>query len=536
MGKILPDNLIKNFGYSDSTKSLYMVGNNKIYIHQNKLLQTLDVPVNDLGNFSDFKEINKDQCIIGFQYGFVLISHGQIFLERFTSYTSSSPMYFHINPYVKSSYLDNGILMFGFSNKSEGIHFSFHNNELKFEGKKQPLYYSFLYKTLKGASYYAYVPTPQGNNPAINLSIIENNLDTTTLTLPEEIKDVYSIAIDSNYVWIYNAGEPSSSNKVWRINRNQYFVKGNLFYDYNKNGIKDGDEVGINNFPLIIKPLGLRLYPDKAGNFAFAGLPGATYTLEIPAANLFNYTSKVLPYTFSETEKNAIGVTLANPKPEVRTNFYIPWPRCGATSGVKLQIENIGFEPIEKVKLILISDPLAEITSSESIEEKTDTIIFEANNLTSQISKNFSYDLTFPDAEKVGEVLNFKLITQLYANDEIVSTSIDSLSTIVRCSFDPNDKSVTPIGNGEQQLTLRYSTLDYLIRFENTGNDTAYTVVIHDTLDNNIDFSTLKVLGSSHSVNTSVSKMGELFSHLKILCFQTVQPIKKKLRGLLDSV
>ncbi len=41
--------------------------------------------------------------------------------------------------------------------------------------------------------------------------------------------------------------------------------------------------------------------------------------------------------------------------------------------------------------------------------------------------------------------------------------------------------------------------LKYTIRFQNTGTDTAFTVMIRDTLSNNLDMSTFRILGASHN-------------------------------------
>src|SRR5690606_19417277 len=50
----------------------------------------------------------------------------------------------------------------------------------------------------------------------------------------------------------------------------------------------------------------------------------------------------------------------------------------------------------------------------------------------------------------------------------------------------------------------------YLIRFQNTGNDTAFTVVVRDTLDANLDVTTLNLLGYSHPMEFKVSDQGML--------------------------
>ena len=48
--------------------------------------------------------------------------------------------------------------------------------------------------------------------------------------------------------------------------------------------------------------------------------------------------------------------------------------------------------------------------------------------------------------------------------------------------FDPNDKQAFPKGQGPNQFLHPTSGLEYLIRFQNTGTDTAFLVVIRDTL------------------------------------------------------
>jgi uncharacterized repeat protein (TIGR01451 family) len=40
--------------------------------------------------------------------------------------------------------------------------------------------------------------------------------------------------------------------------------------------------------------------------------------------------------------------------------------------------------------------------------------------------------------------------------------------------------------------------IDYLIRFQNTGNDTAINVVVTDTLDTKLEPSSFEMIGSSH--------------------------------------
>ena len=65
-------------------------------------------------------------------------------------------------------------------------------------------------------------------------------------------------------------------------------------------------------------------------------------------------------------------------------------------------------------------------------------------------------------------------------------------------SFDPNDKTGYPNGYTEQHYINPNQQLQYVIRFQNTGNDTAFTVVIRDTLDYDLNIFTVTPGVSSH--------------------------------------
>ena len=79
-------------------------------------------------------------------------------------------------------------------------------------------------------------------------------------------------------------------------------------------------------------------------------------------------------------------------------------------------------------------------------------------------------------------------------------------------AFDPNDKLVVPnrAARYTQNYTLRNEKLEYTIRFQNTGNDTAFTVVVHDTLDQKLDWRTFQMSASSHRVETQLTEGGVL--------------------------
>ncbi|MFN5295407.1 MAG: CARDB domain-containing protein [Flavobacteriales bacterium] len=88
------------------------------------------------------------------------------------------------------------------------------------------------------------------------------------------------------------------------------------------------------------------------------------------------------------------------------------------------------------------------------------------------------------------------LVDDLPCGDE--SPFVDQYCGQVVGSFDPNDKQGFPGGIGEANEILPNEQLQYLIRFQNTGTAPAYTVVIRDTLDTDLDIFSVTPGVSSH--------------------------------------
>lgn len=73
-------------------------------------------------------------------------------------------------------------------------------------------------------------------------------------------------------------------------------------------------------------------------------------------------------------------------------------------------------------------------------------------------------------------------------------------------SYDPNDKHVVPSGYGAEHLvSATDSVLEYIIRFQNTGSDTAFTVLVVDSLPSDfVNPATFVSGASSHPYTVSI--------------------------------
>jgi len=65
-------------------------------------------------------------------------------------------------------------------------------------------------------------------------------------------------------------------------------------------------------------------------------------------------------------------------------------------------------------------------------------------------------------------------------------------------AYDPNDKLAVPAGYDTERYIGQGVPIDYTIRFQNTGTDTAFTVVIRDTLSEWLDPASVRIGPTSH--------------------------------------
>ena len=97
-------------------------------------------------------------------------------------------------------------------------------------------------------------------------------------------------------------------------------------------------------------------------------------------------------------------------------------------------------------------------------------------------------------------------VNQFPTPDESPAVDIDC--TVNIGSFDPNDKHGYPVGYGADHYVRPGTDIEYLIRFQNTGTDTAFTVQIVDTLSSWLDPATIRFGASSHAYRYDLNGEG----------------------------
>ena len=173
------------------------------------------------------------------------------------------------------------------------------------------------------------------------------------------------------------------------------------------------------------------------------------------------------------------------------------------------EITNWGDPMIQSVDFIVIEDDM--IMRSDDIQLGANEMViiaFPANGSTWRMeldqSDNHPYNIRLSETvEGCGlngaGTFSTGFITQFF---QFTSGSTEDIHCTENIgAYDPNDKSAMPTGFGPNNLIRENTDIEYMIRFQNTGTDTAFNVVIRDTLADVLNMASVRPLTSSHSYN-----------------------------------
>jgi hypothetical protein len=295
-------------------------------------------------------------------------------------------------------------------------------------------------------------------------------------------------------------------------------VQGHIFCDFNDNGIQEPGELGMSYHPVFSSPVGISAFSYIDGHYfnSVSDLEDGTYELTTNAPDNWHISTDSLTYNilvnddFEQRDSLDFGFAPDGVIHEVEPAFIDGVSRCNDTINYWLDIQNTGTTiPSGQIHLLL-DDSLSYI----SADMAPDSIV--GQNIYWSYTDLFYFDNEFikvqvgtPDG-LADTVLSTLDVTIDSAGIELFATSTE-LEQIITCAYDPNDKTPTPIGEGEYgNISPTTAFIDYLIRFQNTGTDTAFNVVIEDQLDEHLDWNSLEVLSTSDYMTLEMDADGKV--------------------------
>lgn len=292
-------------------------------------------------------------------------------------------------------------------------------------------------------------------------------------------------------------------------------VRGVAFCDLNSNGTQEPGELFRSGVSVSLSN-GQNGFTNQNGTFALAGSMNAN-TLTVTAPSFFTAVPASFNYNFTTTDtvvteqialqplvsKDSIGITITawvTPRPGFPFSYHIQYINLGTTSiSPSIQVT------FNQAILTYISSSNPGVTQSGNLLNLTLPAMLPGE------AGAFTASFTVLPSTSLGSIL----IATATVNAGTSSALFETISE-VRGSFDPNDKHATASLTELQVDNGAY--IDYLIRFQNMGTDTAFNIVVADTLSNLLDETTFQFITASHpcKITRSGSELYFEFSDIRL--------------------
>lgn len=333
-------------------------------------------------------------------------------------------------------------------------------------------------------------------------------------------QDVYNLNSNIYSVTVFDAAMNclTIQDTVTADGTNCGVITGKVFIDNNTDCINNSGDIDFNSALIVVNPGNRYGYTNATGNYTVANLPYGNYSTSLVYANGILIPTPTCSTTINTTVSSGMQISNNNDfsvgynsitQPDMQVWGYSSPIVPGFVAHLTYQLSNLNnVNGTGLFKVVLPYNFITNITaaSPNTYSISADTLIWNFNNITySSGGIYFGVDFYVPVGTTLGSVFSTCTYAQPNITDLNYANNNYCYSHNVTGSFDPNDKTVNPVGVGATG-DIPYITTDltYLIRFQNTGNGPAVNIVVKDTLSPNVDVTTFEMLGSSHNYNIEI--------------------------------
>ncbi len=302
----------------------------------------------------------------------------------------------------------------------------------------------------------------------------------------------------------------------WLVKLRNPSIKGYVFLDENENGISDTGEQKVAGHIIKVEPGPFYAISNNAGYYYFSQTPGAYTVRHINQQNW--YCTGVNTYNVSVDSINqcidtlnfgiksrinvndmSVFITGAPVRASMHTHYFISYKNMGSVT--------------ESGTITFIYDSLLTYINSSlaPFSHTGNTLAFDYDTIGPGVQRLIRVDFQVPGIQYLGSNINSDILISPLIPDTNTINNYDTLYQAITGSYDPNDKTVSPTGYEQWGFVEQGQRLTYTIRFQNTGTDTAFSIVIRDTINSNMDLSTFEVDAYSHPVTWQLMNGNELY-------------------------
>jgi len=317
------------------------------------------------------------------------------------------------------------------------------------------------------------------------------------------------------------------------------YLTGVIYHDENENCIFDVDENPVQHWLVHLEELDRVAISDSEGRYYFYRPPGGTYTISQVMQEHWTQNCPGGPHTLTIGDGEIVtgsdfGNVAGYDTAASELDFSTSRLRPGRDFRNLLNLRNTGtvgidsadiwytYDPpiVELPKVVRIDDPVIDDCSVDCygyplyfIDICRKKQVEYVPPLGSSPCQEFPWlSPDHPCDQPVKLKYCWKTYLEVFGFPIWPATICREKVIWPRCSSDPNEKHVIPEFYINDQETLQYH-----VDFQNTGNDTAFLVVVVDTLDDNLDLLTLIPGVTSHSSELEINGRELTFTFENIL-------------------
>ncbi|MEC5171497.1 FG-GAP-like repeat-containing protein [Chryseobacterium nepalense] len=374
----------------------------------------------------------------------------------------------------------------------------------------------------------------ESNGSAIGTKIF---IETGSRTQMREVNSQSGFGGQSSYTQHFGLGNAATINtitikwasgiiqKLTNISANQILeivepqqtkVTGIVYFDSNNDGVKQDNEPTVSRAAIKVLPTNAKIYSNDTGTFSFYTTQNDV-ELKILEENGLSVGSKLFDLTnYQPSQKIYIAANSTCATTDLKINMGGTAIRKGYTNNqfrivVSNQSRNISNSSVLNFTIpssVSIISPSLPITQQESFVANSKNYTrysWSVGSLNPFNNKTISF-MTGTDASVlIGDELDFKGEVVNSSTDCNIDDNVLTQKYSVYGAIDPNDILVFPKGYGKEGYILPDQLLTYTVRFENVGNFATQNVSIIDTIPQELDINTFKLVSSSHdNVSTEI--------------------------------
>ncbi len=348
------------------------------------------------------------------------------------------------------------------------------------------------------------------NTSRVSMASFDGQSLTLLPNAPNGVGSVGTLATDGNL--LYAAGTFTqlggvTYNGVMASAGNFASISGNIFHDVNADCQLTAGETGIGAAIMEINPGNIQVTTDSWGNYSVGLFPG-TYTIgnvqytkavhqNVVTSGCNNTAPMSLGANQSVQYDIAAELNTTNPDLVSQVTGLVGWrARFGFHEYYRLEVLNVGPTNETNVTVDLT------IPAGLQIVNANPNYSSQNNNVyTWTIPSMASFDVFSslmrvkidPAIVDIGDSIYFTSSVHAASGETNTANNSSTIVQEVVGAYDPNDKRVS-----KEEAAPGTDRLEYHIRFQNTGNDTAYRVVIRDTLETSLYADQLEMISASH--------------------------------------